>query len=269
MRIPGPNDLIRVAGQGYDALERAIALVPRLVTMVAEVDLILRRVQTVVADIEDTQKRAAAAVDHIDVIQRRVDDMVDRTTGVLDRTKGVIDDTQGVVGRAAGVLENTGGIVDRTEGVVDRTEGVVGRASQLTRRIEPLLDRYQPTLDRLEPMLTRLAETTSPGEVDAVVQLVNALPAVVTKLDNDILPVLDTLATVAPDIRDLLDTSKELNELIGSVPGLGRVKRKIEEKQEEQDAYRADEVPPSSPDRGGSSPQHPKPDVPAAADQVR
>ena len=82
-----------------------------------------------------------------------------------------------------------------------------------------------------------------------MVKLLDALPAIVDKLDADILPVLDTLATVAPDLRDLLDVSKELNELIGSVPGLGRVKKKIEEKQDSQDEYRAQEEPAAAPDR--------------------
>lgn len=217
MRIPGPSDLVRVAGQGYEALERTIALVPRLVAMVSEVDVLIARVQVVVSEIENTQKRAAAAVDHIEEIQARVD-----------------------------------GVVGRSSGLVERTEGVVGRAAQLTRRVEPLLDRFTPTLDKLEPMLARLAETTSEAEIDAVVKLVDTLPSIVDKLDSDILPVLDTLATVAPDLRDLLDASKELNELIGSVPGLGRVKRKIEEKQDAEDEYRADEIPATSPDRKSS-----------------
>ena len=82
-----------------------------------------------------------------------------------------------------------------------------------------------------------------------IVKLIDALPAIVDKLDADILPVLDTLATVAPDLRDLLDVSKELNELIGAVPGLGRVKRNIEEKQAMQDGYRAAEEPQAAPDR--------------------
>ena len=169
--------------------------------------MIMTRVEVVVTEIEGTQRRATAAVDHVEQVEVRVD------------------------------------------GVLDRTEGVVARIAQLTRRIEPLLDRFQPTLDKLEPMLARIAETTSPDEIDAIVRLVDALPAIVDKLDADILPVLDTLATVAPDLRDLLDVSKELNELIGSVPGLGRVKKKIDENQDTQDDYRADEEPPSAPDR--------------------
>ena len=118
----------------------------------------------------------------------------------------------------------------------------------------PLLDTYQPTLETLAPIVSRIAETTSPDEVDAVVHLIDALPGIVDKLDKDILPVLDTLSTVAPDLRDLLDVSRVMNELLGSVPGLGRVKRRVEVEQAEEDGfeYRAGEEPASVPDR-----QHP------------
>ena len=63
--------------------------------------------------------------------------------------------------------------------------------------------------------------------------------------------VLDTLSTVAPDLRDLLDVSRVMNELLGAVPGLGRVKRRVEVEQAEEDAfeYRAGEEPASVPDR--------------------
>ena len=218
MRIPGPGDLVRIVGAGYEAAERVIALVPRLVALVSEVDLIIQRVQAVVSDIETTQQRAGAAVDHVQDIQARVDT-----------------------------------VLGRTGDLVDRTEVVVARTAQLSGRIEPLIDRYEPTLDRLEPLLARLADTTSLDEINAVVKLVDALPTIVDKLDADILPVLDTLATVAPDLRDLLDVSKELNELIGSVPGLGRVKEKIEQDQQRQDGYRAWEEPPAAPDRRQSA----------------
>jgi hypothetical protein len=134
------------------------------------------------------------------------------------------------------------------EGLLQRTDALLGSAGQLTARVEPLLDELQPTLRRLRPILTRIADTTGAKEIDAVVGLIPALPSIVDKLDSDILPVLDTLATVAPDLRDLLDICKELSELIGTVPGLGRVKKKIEDS-DWQDEYRALEEPPAAPDR--------------------
>ncbi|MEP6979427.1 MAG: hypothetical protein ABJA16_01545 [Nakamurella sp.] len=217
MRLPGPADLFRITEQGYAAVERAIGLVPQLVDIIGQVEALMRRVGAVVTAIEDTQRQAAAAI-------ARVERMSDRVGGVLD-TAG---------------------------GLMERAEDVVGRSSHLVRRVEPLLDSYEPLLSRLEPLLTRLADTTSVAEITAVVRLINALPAIVDKVDADILPVLDTLGTVAPDLRDLLDMSKELNELIGSVPGLGRVKRKLEEQQDESRAaagYTADETPSAAPER--------------------
>jgi hypothetical protein len=56
---------------------------------------------------------------------------------------------------------------------------------------------------------------------------------------------------VAPDLRDLLDICKELSELIGSVPGLGRVKKKIEDA-DWQEEYRALEEPQAAPERRSS-----------------
>lgn len=200
MRIPGPNDLFNIAGHGYQAAERAIALVPRLVAVVGDVEQIMVRVHTLIGDIETTNRRAGA-------------------------------------------------VVGRTETVVTRAATVVGRTEKLTGALVPLLEKFQPALDKLEPMIARLASTTSPAEVDAMVKLIDTLPDISEKMRTDILPVLDTLGTVAPDLRDLLDVSKELNEMLGAVPGLGRIKKKIEERQEQDDEHRADEIPPPAPAR--------------------
>lgn len=214
MRNPGPGDVIRIAGQTFDAVQTAVGLVPRLVTIVAEVEALIRRVQRVVGEVEAIQVRVAVTLDRVGEIQAGVDD----------------------------VRRNAAALVDRTGVVVDVAAGLTGR-------LEPIVLTYEPILRLLEPAASRLATTTSQDEIDAMVALIDMLPSIVGKLDRDILPVLDTLATVAPDLRDLLDVSKELNELIGSVPGLGRVRKRIEERQQEVDDYRANEVPPAAPDR--------------------
>lgn len=215
MRIPGPGDVLRVAAQSFEAAQVAIGLVPRLVSMVADVEALIRRVQVLVGQIEAIPIRVNATIDRVHELQAGVDE-VRRTAAAL-------------VGRTADVVED---------------------AAALTDRVQPILATYEPILQTLQPSIARLARTTSPQEIDAVIALIDMLPAIAGKLDRDILPVLDTLATVAPDLRDLLDVSKELNELIGAVPGLGRVKKRIEERQQEQDDYRADEEPPAAPDRG-------------------
>jgi hypothetical protein len=53
-------------------------------------------------------------------------------------------------------------------------------------------------------------------------------------MEVDIVPVLDSLSTVAPDLHDLLDVSRELNEMLAKIPGMGRVKDRVEKQQEEE-----------------------------------
>jgi hypothetical protein len=38
---------------------------------------------------------------------------------------------------------------------------------------------------------------------------------------------------VAPDLHDLLHVSRELNEMLGRIPGMGRLKDRIEDEQQE------------------------------------
>ena len=46
------------------------------------------------------------------------------------------------------------------------------------------------------------------------------------------IPVLHTLTSVAPDLHDLLDVSRELNEMLAKLPGMGRIKKRVDEQQE-------------------------------------
>jgi ABC-type transporter Mla subunit MlaD len=147
-------------------------------------------------------------------------------------------------------------VISRAESTVKATDRVVRQATQLTDQLTPIVTAAEPALKRLVPLLNPLAGSVAAEDVAAVAKLVNDLPDIVSKLDRDILPVLDTLGTVAPDLRDLLDVSKDLNEILGSLPGLGRVKRRIEDEQDKDEStreYRADEEPPPAPNRGSSS----------------
>jgi ABC-type transporter Mla subunit MlaD len=181
--VPGPRDLLRLTTESYQALEQAIALLPRLTTLIGQVERIVQRADAVVTEVERTRQRADQ-----------------------------------VIGQAGALVERTGTIVDSADELVGRASG--------------LLDDFQPSLSQLAPLADQLARTTSPAEVAAAIALIDHLPLLVTALETDILPILATLDTVAPDVRELLDTTKEFNEILGSVPGLGRIKRRVEERQE-------------------------------------
>jgi hypothetical protein len=122
--------------------------------------------------------------------------------------------------------------VDAATAEVARVGDVVGDAGVLVGRATVLLDALEPSLTTLEPTLRTLADTTHPEEVAALVTLVDHLPAVTLQVERDILPIMASLGSVAPDLHELLDVSRELNEILGKIPGIGRLKRRVEEEDE-------------------------------------
>lgn len=141
-----------------------------------------------------------------------------------------------LLGNAGDLLKRAGALLDRVGTLLDRVEDTSARAAKLINGLEPTMSKLQPTLDKLEPILATLADTTSPEEVTALTKVVDLLPELATSLKNDVLPILSTLDSVSPDLRQLLVISHELNEMLSAIPGLGRAKRKFEEEQvQEQD----------------------------------
>lgn len=159
--------------------------------------------------------RASALLDSAEALLARVDGLVDR----IESTRLAADD----------VVERTGGTLDEANTLIVRAAGTIGSVEPTIEHLQALLDSFAPSLERLQPTLARLAETTHPDEVDAMVKLIDQLPDLVERLETDILPMLVTLRTVGPDVHDLLDITRELNQMLGKLPGMGRVKRRVEE----------------------------------------
>ena len=86
------------------------------------------------------------------------------------------------------------------EGTSSRADALVGRAEGMVGRVEPMLDDYAPALTALAPSVRRLARVLEPHEVEAMVTLIDRLPQLITHLDEDILPVLESLGDVGPNL---------------------------------------------------------------------
>jgi ABC-type transporter Mla subunit MlaD len=213
--VPGPRDLLAVLEKGADQVEALLGAVPRVLTLLDQAEVLL--------------VRASAAIDQVEAVTRDA-------AAVVVHSNAVVDRAEALVGRSGGAVDGAEALVGRTDGVVDRAEVLVGDTDLLVRRLATLLELVEGPMTTLEPTLRTLADTTHPEEVAALVQLIDHLPELTTRVETDVLPVLSTLGTVAPDLHDLLDVSRELNEMLGKLPGLGRIKRRVEEEQEaEQD----------------------------------
>lgn len=176
--------------------------------------------------------------------------LIERSAAVAEQLLAAVPRATALIGEAERLVGAAQDLVDRIEltrasaqGTVERTETVVtdadrllqtltpltARLDGLTARLETLLARVEPSLTTLQPTLERLAETTAPGEVDALVELVDHLPQLAVSMQRDVLPVLGSLGSVAPDVHDLLNVSRELNEMLGQIPGISRMRRRVQE----------------------------------------
>ncbi|WP_122819107.1 hypothetical protein [Nocardioides pantholopis] len=156
--------------------------------------------------------------------------------GAVPRMTAVLAGAEALVVAADGLLAETRSLMARIEGTRLDADQMVRDMDEPFRRLIRLLDALEPSLLRLQPMLERLSESTSPHEVDSMVALIDRLPALTDSVESDVLPVLRTLRSVAPDLHDLLDISRELNELLLNLPGMGRIRKRVEEQQDEDAA---------------------------------
>jgi hypothetical protein len=154
---------------------------------------------------------------------------IPRLVVLLAEAEVLLEKTNALIDRIELTREAADTVVLRTDEVVTRAEELVLRTDPLSTRLGRLLDSTEPSLVKLQPTLERLADTTDPREVDALVELVDHLPLLARKMETDVIPIMDSLSTVAPDLHDLLDVSRELNEMLAKVPGLGRVMKRDDE----------------------------------------
>ena len=172
----------------------------------------------------------------------RVLGLLDVAEVLLARASTAVDRVSVVADAAAAEVVRVGTIVDAAALEVKGVAAVVGRADVLVARVATLLDSLEPSLTKLQPTLETLADTTHPDEVAALVRLVDHLPALTEQVERDLLPVLTTLGSVAPDLHELLNVSRELNEILGKIPGVGRLKRRVEEEDDELAEPQTDEL---------------------------
>jgi ABC-type transporter Mla subunit MlaD len=199
--VPGPRDLMSALERGSEQVEALLGAVPR----------------------------ALALLDRAEVLIERASATVDRVGGVVDAATAEVARVGAVVDAATVQVERVGTVVAAAATEIDRVTTVVDGAAVQAGRAGGLLDAIEPSLTKLQPTLQTLADTTHPDEVAALVRLVDHLPALTDQVERDVLPVLTTLGSVAPDLHELLNVSRELNEILGKIPGIGRLKRRVEE----------------------------------------
>lgn len=156
-------------------------------------------------------------------------EQVEALLGTVPRVVALVGDAERLLVRASAAVDRVREVTEAANVIVVRTGAVVSDAERAVERVTTLTDALAPSLTTLQPTLEKLADTTSPAEVEALVRLVDQVPELTASMERDVLPVLATLGTVAPDLHDLLTVARELNDMLAKVPGIKRVRRRIDE----------------------------------------
>lgn len=162
--------------------------------------------------------------------------LLPRATALIGGAEALLVDVRRLLERVEGTRADASVVIAAVDETRERADGVLAAVDATRERADGLLAALIGPVRELLPTLERLAATTDPREVDALVGLVDRLPAIAASVESEVLPMLRTLQSVAPDLHDLLDVSRELNEMLAKLPGMGRIKRKVDEEQGQEAA---------------------------------
>jgi ABC-type transporter Mla subunit MlaD len=188
----------------------------------------------------------------------RAEGTIDRAEGTVDRAEAAIEAVGGTQQRADAAIEAVGGTQRRADAAIEAVAGtrekadeaitavgrttehadaVLGRAEGLVSRVEPMAKDYAEPMALLAPAFHRLAETLDPDEVEALVRMIDQLPSLATHLDEVVLPVLGSMDNVGQDVHDLVDTMRDLRQVVKGFPGSRLFRRRGAEEiaQDEED----------------------------------
>jgi ABC-type transporter Mla subunit MlaD len=138
-----------------------------------------------------------------------------------------------LVGGVERLLADARELLARVEHTRAEADDVVHGLRATAARLDTMVTLVEPPVVRLVPSLESLGDQVGPDEVASLVAAVRNLPGLEEATRGEVLPALAGMSGVASDLHDLLLASRELNELLGNVPGMGRAKKKVEEAREE------------------------------------
>lgn len=215
MRPPGPLELLRLLGQTRAAVQVALTAVPQLVELVRELNALALEAREFIADARATGQQAALLVAEVESTRRQAHEVA-------------VNARRTEAGAAAAVAQ----------------------VQELLGDVRSLLGLFQPALVKLAPITDVVAEQVTVDDAEAFTELIRSAPQLVEKLSNDVVPVLDSLDTVGSDLREVMDTTQQMDEMLGAVPGLGRVKKRIERQQTPTRRAAAEAAEPIEPNEG-------------------
>ena len=216
--------------------ESAETLVERLAELAADADRTIQETRAIVAvaavtmrDVEVVAGTAARVVQEAELV-------AGTAARVVRGAESVATEAARVVGGAAATADAAAALVTDAGGITGGASAVVVRAGSIAAEAQDLLDGYSDTLRKAAPLAARFVGELSSEEVTAAIKMVDALPALRAHLVDDVMPLLRKLDQVGPDVHSLLEVTEDLRLAIAGLPGLKMLRRRGEERIEEEAA---------------------------------
>jgi hypothetical protein len=137
--------------------------------------------------------------------------------------------TVSVPGRVLDLLSMAESVVARADELVRRTEQTITDAQDAVAHAQRVTTAAQAQVTAAGPLMT-FVEEFSAHEVHAAIKMVDELPRLARHLNEDVLPILDTLNRVGPDIHELLAVTNDIRQAIKGIPGFAYLRRRGEDK---------------------------------------
>lgn len=170
--------------------------------------------------------RAIGLLDTAEQLASRAAALLDRVEAVTTRAEKVVAEIEATSTAAAGQVLAVGRIAATAEGLTARGERLVGRG-------ERLADRAEPVAEAAVPLARRFFDELTEQEIHAIVTLVDRAPVVLEHVDETVVPTMQRMSEVGPDIKELLLAVSALREMVESLPGMGRVRRRMAQQERE------------------------------------
>ena len=158
-----------------------------------------------------------------------------RLADVAPRVVALLDTAERAMARVVVLLARLEQDEERIQQVVSSVAGseraarrVIDAVAATEQRVDDLVESYAPALRSMSDTVDYASTRFGPQQVDELVAYLGFLPMLRT-IDREVVPMMQTLTSVAPDLTELLAVSRALNELMGSLPGLGRAKKRVDE----------------------------------------
>lgn len=247
-------------------LARELILLPaRVLALLDDVEVVVERIQDLLDEVNRTVRAidgiVASATSTVDDVRTTVA----RADRMIDQVAGTVTDAEGVVRRVDGTIDSAEGVVARVGATVDTADELVLDAGPLIERVVPLIDfadsalapvkpvveallvdaELDPevarrvatrltevlvwadkTVSLLEPIAGEVLQSVDPEEIKAVVKFIDHLPALGESLETDIMPVLASMDTVAPEVHQILEVAQQCLEAVAGIPGFQLLRRR-------------------------------------------